>query len=247
MSEAEQITKSTPTSLSFARRRCLLMLAAPLIFAVGSTVYSIISVPVPVPSNYVRLILTLLWAELFSLQSVVVCTVILYFGRIFEGPPVDLEQLRWNFPRWIFEQPFFGITLGLSLFCSPLLIVIGLSGIIYLLAAGVVLYLMPRLLAQGAIGYGIFIVLCLVGGCMLSMLLPHKNNASACEADKTVPLRSGATVACDEYAFIERAEGLIIKHGQSSIFVPLKDLSPYEIEALGPGSLSIRGGIRPID
>ncbi|NTF30973.1 hypothetical protein [Rhizobium skierniewicense] len=245
MSEAEQITRSTPTSLSFARRRFLLVLATPLMFAVGSTVYSIISVPAPVPSNYVRLLLTLLWAELFSLQSVVVCNVILYFGRIFKAPPVDLEQRRWDFPRWIFKQPFFGITLGLSLFCSPLLIVIGLSGIIYLLAAGVVLYFTPRFLAQGAIGHGVFIVLCLVGGCVLSMLLPHKNNAIACEADKIVPLRSGTKVACDEYAFIEKAAGLIIEHRQSSIFVPLKDLAPYEIKALGPGSWLIRSRIRP--
>lgn len=216
-------------------------------FAAGSCVYEIISLPVPTPSNTISLFFTLVYSAVFSFHSIVILNSLIYFGRLFDAPPTKPEREKWDFPGWILEQPFFGIFLGLFLFSSPFLIAIGLSGVAYLLAVGLVLYSTPRLLAKGYLGYGLISALCLAAGFILATLIARTPGTSICVDDKAVPLRSGAAVPCEEYSFIEKAEGIIIKHGQSSIFVPLKDLAPNKIKALGPGSWLIRGGIRPID
>ncbi|MCL6652309.1 hypothetical protein A6R70_08415 [Agrobacterium rubi] len=225
----------------------LLLVAAVFMFAAGSCVYDIISLPVPAPSNTVSFLSALLHSAVFSFHSIVILNSLIYFGRLFDAPPIKPEREKWDFPGWILEQPFFGIFLGLFLFSSPFLIAIGLSGVAYLLAVGLVLYLTPRLMAKGYLGYGLLSALCLAAGFILAALITRTPDTSMCVDDKVVPLRSGAAVPCDVYSFVDKVDGMIIKHGQSSIFVPLKDLAPHEITALGPGSWLIRGEIRPID
>lgn len=247
MSQANPVEPSKQISSSLFYGRLFLLFAAVFLFAAGSCAYDIISLPMPTPSNYISLFWALLYATIFSFHSIILINVLIYFGKIFDAPPAEPELQKWDFPGWILEQPFFGIFLGLFLFSSPFLIAIGLSGLAYLLAVVLVLYSTPRFLAKGYLGYLLISAVCLAAGCTLSALLVRDPSTNVCQDDKTLPLRSGATLPCDEYTFIEKAEGLIIKHGQSSTFVPLHDLAPSEIKALGPGSWLLRGKIRPIE
>lgn len=247
MSEAEPVATRTKISSSFFYGRLFLLFAAVFVFAAGSCAYDLISLPMPTPSNYISLFWSLLYATIFSFHSIILMNVLIYFGKIFDAPPANRERRKWDFPGWFLKNPFAAIIIGPLVFISPLLFVFGLSGIVFLFAVGIALYVTPRLLARGTLSCAVFLIIWLAVGSVLSMLLPNTHRTKACEGDKTVPLRSGTTAPCNEYTFIEKAEGLLIAHGQSSTFVPLKDLAPYEIEALGPGSWLIRGGIRPYE
>ncbi|NTF06544.1 hypothetical protein G6L37_10255 [Agrobacterium rubi] len=245
MSETEAETVAVPARIpsSLFYERLLLLFAAVLMFAAGSCVYDIISLPMPAPSNTVSFLSALLYSAVFSFPSIVLINALIYFGKMFDPPPT--EKRKWDFPGWILKNPYAAIIIGPLVFISPFLFIFGLSGIVFLFAVGIAFYVTPRLLAKGPLGYVMFLAIWLAGGWTVSMLLSNTHRITECVADKTVPLRSGATVLCDAYLSIEKAEGLLIAHGYSSTFVPLKDLAPYEIEAFGPGSWLIRGGIRP--
>ncbi|SCX04733.1 hypothetical protein DSM25558_0706 [Agrobacterium sp. DSM 25558] len=247
MSEAETepaaVRARIPSSLFY--ERLLLLVAAVLMFAAGSCVYDIISLPVPAPSNTVSFLSALLYSAVFSFPSIVLINALVYFGKMFDPPPA--EKRKWDFPGWILKNPYAAIIIGPLVFISPFLLIFGLSGIVFLFAVGIAFYVTPRLLAKGPLGYVLFLAISLAGGWIVSMLLSNTHRITECEADKTVPLRSGATVPCDAYSFIEKAEGLLITHGQSSTFVPLTDLAPDEIEALGHRSWFMRSGIRQYD
>jgi len=236
---------NTKISSSLFYERTVLLLAAVLMFAAGSCAYDIFSLPVPTPSNTVRLFFALLYSAVFSFQSITLINGLIYFGKMFDTPPA--EKRNWDFPGWILKNPYAAAIICPLVFISPFLLIFGLSGIVFLFSVGIAFYVTPRLLAKRYLGYVLFLAIWLAGGWTVSMLLSNTHRITECEGDKTVPLRSGATVLCDAYTVIENAKGLIFKHDQSSIFVLLKDLAPREIEALGPGSWLIRGGVRPYD
>lgn len=241
--EAEPVAAHPKIPSSLFYKRLSLLVAAVLVFAAGSCAYDLSSLPAPIPFNTISFLSALLYSAVFSFQSIAVMNGLIYFGRIFNSPPVDPENRKWDFPGWVLKNPYAAVIIGPLVFISPLLFIFGLSGLAFLFAVGITLYVTPRLLANGPVGYVLFLAIWLAGGWAVPMLLSNAHKTTACEADKTVPLRSGTTVPCDAYTFIEKAEGLLLSHGQSSTFVPLKDLAPYEIEALGPGSRLIRIGV----
>ncbi len=243
--EAEPVAVSTRIPSSLFYERLLLLVAAVFMFAAGSCVYDIISLPVPAPSNTVSFLSALLYSAVFSFPSIVLINALTYFGKMFDPPPA--EKRKWDFPGWILKNSYAAIIIGPLVFISPFLLIFGLSGIVFLFAVGIAFYVTPRLLAKRPLGYVLFLGIWLAGGWIVSMLLSNTHRTTECEADKTVPLRSGATVPCDAYSFIEKAEGLLIAHGQSSTFVALTDLARHEIEALGHGSWFMRSGIRQYD
>ncbi|QCI98624.1 hypothetical protein [Agrobacterium larrymoorei] len=245
MSQIESEAIYTKVSPSFLYGRLLLVCAAVLLFATGSCAYDIINLPTPTPSNNIYFVSTLLYFTVFSSQSLILVICLKYFGKLFDAPPAGHEQRKWDFTDWVLKNPYAAVIIGPLVFISPFLLIFGLSGIVFTFVVGVGFYVTPRLLTRGPIGYALFLGIWLASGWTLSILFSGAPNIKECVGDKAVPLRSGELVSCETYIVIEKAKGLLIAYSQSSRFVPLKDLAPYEIESLGPGSWLIRGGIRP--
>ncbi|POO56553.1 hypothetical protein CTT39_07580 [Agrobacterium rosae] len=151
------------------------------------------------------------------------------------------------FPWWLLNRPFIGVVIGVFIFSLPIQVIIGLSGIAYLLSFGLLLYNTPRLLAKGAIGIAALLMLCFLGGVGLAALLPVSFTVEECRNETNFLLRSGEKLPCSEFMFVGDANGFIIRHDQSSMFLPLADLTSEARDELRTVHRSLRSEFNLFD
>ncbi|MCM2433919.1 hypothetical protein RMS29_002715 [Agrobacterium rosae] len=233
------------TLLTFARM--ILLCLAVLIFTLGSIAYFLSNLPLSVPLNTSSLIRAMLHPGISSPQALTLFSGLLYVGRILEPPPSPPQMQRPIFPWWLLNRPFNGVVIGVFIFSLPIQVIIGLSGIAYLLSFGLLLYNTPRLLAKGAIGIAALLMLCFLGGVGLAALLPVSFTVEECRNETNFLLRSGEKLPCSEFMFVGDANGFIIRHDQSSIFLPLADLTSEARDELRAVHRSLRSEFNLFD
>lgn len=231
MSQTETTPKADLMSHSELIARLVWFFLSLILFCTGYAAGEILSLPLPVPHNWVSLLFALAVAGFFSTYTINLFTVAVFVGRPLDRPPPPKGK-SLDFPGWLLKQPYAGICLGVSLFISPLLIAIGASGIAYLLAAGFVLYATPRLLAHGLAGAALLLTAWGLAGFFLAKLAFSIPVVKACEGGGAVELRTGPAVPCDDFVFVERINGLVIRKDKMSVFVRIDDLAPSATKTL---------------
>jgi hypothetical protein len=240
VSDASAQAEHPHHSTLFTLGRMLLLCLLVVVFTLGSIAYFVSNLPLSIPSNTSSLIRAMLHPNLSSPQALALFGGLLYVGRILDPLPTPPQMQRPIFPWWLLNRPFNGVVIGVFIFSLPIQVLIGLSGIAYLLGFGLLLYNTPGLIAKGTLGIAALSMLCFLGGVGLAALLPVSFTVEECKNETNFLLRSGEKLPCSKFMFLGDAKAFIINQQQSSVFVPLADLTSEAKDKLRLAHRSLR-------
>lgn len=232
MTNVEATEPNATVTRSERAMRLVLLCLCLLLFSVGYGIAVILSLPFSPADDGISLLFAVTTNELFSLQTLVLLAIATRYGRPFDRPS-PLQGHYLDFPSWVLKQPLAGTFLGLTILITPLLIIIGLSGIAYVLAAAFVLYGTPRLLSHGLAGAALLMIAWAFAGFFLAQLMFSVPKIETCEDSMSLELRSGRSIPCDDFFFLKGLDGFVFRNEKTSAFVKTGELASSSLSALG--------------